>query len=64
MRRELTPINYVELCFAPVLFVHGAEDTFITPQHSQDLYVSLGQGGGGKGEDDGTLIRRDGMGPL
>jgi len=35
---ELTPINYVELCFAPALFVHGAEDTFITPQHSHDLH--------------------------
>ena len=40
---KLAPIDHVEMCFSPALFVHGVGDTFILPHHGQELkskYVS------------------------
>lgn len=35
---ELRPVDYVERCFSPCMFAHGAEDKFILPHHSEDLH--------------------------
>lgn len=35
---ELSPIEHVGNSFIPALFVHGVEDDFIAPHHSQKLY--------------------------
>ena len=34
----MEPIKLVDKCFIPALFVHGSEDSFISPHHSQDLH--------------------------
>jgi pimeloyl-ACP methyl ester carboxylesterase len=34
---KLTPIKFAPSCFNPALFVHGADDGFITPHHSKDI---------------------------
>lgn len=35
---ELVPLNYVESCYTPALFLHGLEDTFILPKHCEILH--------------------------
>lgn len=35
--REIIPLNYVENCFIPALFIHGTNDNFILPKHSEEL---------------------------
>lgn len=34
---EVSPIAHVGSCFVPALFLHGAQDDFILPHHSEDL---------------------------
>merc|ERR1719387_533218 len=35
---DLVPLNHVTKSFVPSLFVHGREDSFIVPKHSQRLF--------------------------
>ena len=35
---ELNPIDSVDKCFIPAMFAAGKNDTFILPQHSEELY--------------------------
>lgn len=35
---DLVPLNHVTKSFVPSLFVHGREDSFIMPKHSQRLF--------------------------
>jgi len=37
--RTLELLDLVTQCFIPSLFVHGEFDTFVRPQHSEDLYI-------------------------
>jgi len=39
--KEVSPIRDVEKIKSPVLFIHGAADTFILPDHSRRLYEGL-----------------------
>eukprot|EP00930_Biecheleria_cincta_P024205 TRINITY_DN17352_c0_g1_i1.p1 TRINITY_DN17352_c0_g1~~TRINITY_DN17352_c0_g1_i1.p1 ORF type:complete len:562 (-),score=88.74 TRINITY_DN17352_c0_g1_i1:115-1800(-) len=34
---EVSPIAHVDSCFVPALFLHGAQDDFVLPHHSEDL---------------------------
>ena len=36
--RKPKPIEYIDRCNAPVLFIHGTHDWLIRPDHSQKLY--------------------------
>lgn len=36
--KDLNPIKAAAMCFSPVLIMHGARDTFIKPEHSQQLF--------------------------
>jgi esterase/lipase len=36
--KQIEPINYVQNCFIPALFVHGEKDDFVNYYHSQKLY--------------------------
>jgi dienelactone hydrolase len=38
----LTPISFVDKCFVPALFMHGAQDTFVAPHHSKALHAKYG----------------------
>lgn len=35
--RELVPLKFATMCFAPALFVHGENDKFILPHHSEQM---------------------------
>ncbi len=35
---HLKPIDYVDRCFVPALFVHAKGDTFVKPSHSDALF--------------------------
>ncbi|CDW72798.1 UNKNOWN [Stylonychia lemnae] len=35
---ELNPIDHVDTCFIPALFLAGDQDDFVAPQHSKDIY--------------------------
>ena len=37
--KEMKPISHVDKCFIPALFVHGREDEFIQPHHSEELHA-------------------------
>lgn len=37
---ELDPISHVKNAYIPAFFVHGKDDIFITPKHSEDLYAA------------------------
>jgi pimeloyl-ACP methyl ester carboxylesterase len=36
--KDLNPIQAAAMCFSPVLIMHGAQDTFIRPDHSRQLF--------------------------
>jgi pimeloyl-ACP methyl ester carboxylesterase len=38
--KDLNPIKAAAMCFSPVLIMHGANDTFIKPEHSQKLFAA------------------------
>jgi len=35
---DLVPLEHVEECFVPALFIHGKEDIFIQPSHSEQIH--------------------------
>eukprot|EP00658_Telonema_sp_P-2_P048563 TRINITY_DN3693_c0_g1_i3.p1 TRINITY_DN3693_c0_g1~~TRINITY_DN3693_c0_g1_i3.p1 ORF type:complete len:461 (-),score=129.65 TRINITY_DN3693_c0_g1_i3:172-1554(-) len=35
---DLNPIAHVDRCFIPAIFVHGREDNFIAPHHSEEMH--------------------------
>eukprot|EP00656_Telonema_subtile_P007390 TRINITY_DN13473_c0_g1_i4.p1 TRINITY_DN13473_c0_g1~~TRINITY_DN13473_c0_g1_i4.p1 ORF type:complete len:371 (-),score=76.31 TRINITY_DN13473_c0_g1_i4:503-1615(-) len=35
---DLNPIAHVDRCFIPAVFVHGKEDNFILPHHSEEMH--------------------------
>lgn len=35
---DLNPIAHVDRCFIPAVFVHGREDNFIAPHHSEEMH--------------------------
>jgi pimeloyl-ACP methyl ester carboxylesterase len=38
--KDLNPVQAAAMCFSPVMIVHGARDTFIKPEHSQQLFAA------------------------
>jgi len=40
--RALELLEMANQCYIPALFVHGEYDTFVRPQHSEDLYSRYG----------------------
>ena len=50
---KLRPVDNVEECFVPAVFICGNQDRFIHPSHSQDIYV-------GYGSEDKNLIQIQG----
>ena len=35
---DLNPMAHVDRCFIPAIFVHGREDGFIAPHHSEEMH--------------------------
>ena len=50
---KLRPVDNVEECFVPAVFICGNQDRFIHPSHSQDIYA-------GYGSEDKNLIQIEG----
>jgi pimeloyl-ACP methyl ester carboxylesterase len=38
--KDLNPIKAAAMCFTPLLLLHGANDKFIQPQHSQQIFAA------------------------
>lgn len=42
--KEASPIRMIDRIEIPLMIIHGAEDTYITPDHAQDLYDAKTKG--------------------
>jgi pimeloyl-ACP methyl ester carboxylesterase len=38
--KDLNPVTAAAMCFSPILIMHGVQDTFIKPEHSQKLFAA------------------------
>lgn len=55
--KEFAPLNFASRASAPVLFVHGKEDTFVLPSHSQLVYEAYGKDVGSAVEKRYCLVK-------